>query len=70
MLARAKPFADDNPMAIIYKHRHSPIPNLPKRFAPLQPLMNSLLAKRPQDRPSDAAATAAALETAAAQLAG
>jgi eukaryotic-like serine/threonine-protein kinase len=69
MLARAKPFADVNPMAIIYKHRHSPIPNLPNRFATLQPLINSLLAKRPQDRPSDAAATAAALETAAAQLA-
>jgi serine/threonine protein kinase len=69
MLARAKPFADDNPMAIIYKHRHTPIPYLPKRFAPLQPLINSLLAKRPQDRLSDAAATAAALDTAAAQLA-
>ena len=26
MLARAKPFADDNPMNIIYKHRHAPIP--------------------------------------------
>jgi tRNA A-37 threonylcarbamoyl transferase component Bud32/ActR/RegA family two-component response regulator len=70
MLTRVKPFADDNPMAIIYKHRHSPIPNLPKRFAPLQPLMNSLLAKRPEDRLSDAAAAAAALDTAAAQLAG
>jgi tRNA A-37 threonylcarbamoyl transferase component Bud32/DNA-binding NarL/FixJ family response regulator len=69
MLARAKPFADDNPMAIIYKHRHTPIPDLPKRFAALQPLINSLLAKRPQDRLSDAAATAAALDTAAAQLA-
>ena len=31
MLARAKPFADDNPMAIIYKHRHSPIPRVPAR---------------------------------------
>jgi len=70
MLARAKPFADDNPMAIIYKHRHAPIPNLPQRFAPLQPLMNSLLAKRPQDRLNDAAAAAAALDTAAAQLTG
>jgi tRNA A-37 threonylcarbamoyl transferase component Bud32 len=70
MLARVKPFADDNPMAIIYKHRHAPIPKLPKRFAPLQPLMNSLLAKRPQDRLNDAAAAAAALDTAAAHLTG
>ena len=69
MLARAKPFADDNPMAIIYKHRHMPIPYLPQRFAALQPLINSLLAKRPQDRLSDAAATAAALDAAASQLA-
>jgi eukaryotic-like serine/threonine-protein kinase len=69
MLARAKPFADDNPMAIIYKHRHMPIPHLPQRFSVLQPLVNSLLAKRPQDRLSDAAVTAAALDAAAAELA-
>jgi serine/threonine protein kinase len=63
MLARAKPFADENPMAIIYKHRHSPIPRVPEAFAPLQPLIDSLLAKRPQDRLSDAATAAAALTT-------
>jgi tRNA A-37 threonylcarbamoyl transferase component Bud32 len=70
MLARAKPFADENPMAIIYKHRHSPIPRVPAEFAPLQPLIDSLLAKHPQDRLSDAVAAAAALATMAEQLPG
>jgi len=68
MLARAKPFADENPMAIIYKHRHSPIPRVPEAYAPLQPLIDSLLAKQPQDRLSDAAAAAVALTTMAEQL--
>jgi eukaryotic-like serine/threonine-protein kinase len=70
MLARAKPFADENPMAIIYKHRHSPIPRVPEAYAPLQPLVESLLAKQPQDRLSDAAAAAAALTAMAEQLTG
>jgi serine/threonine protein kinase len=70
MLARAKPFADENPMAIIYKHRHSPVPRIPEEFAPLQPLIDSLLAKLPQDRFSDAATAAAALATMAQQLPG
>ena len=68
MLARAKPFADENPMAIIYKHRHSPIPRVPAEFAALQPLVDSLLAKQPQDRLSDAAAAAAALAAMAEKL--
>jgi len=70
MLARAKPFADDNPMAIIYKHRHSPIPRVPAQFAPLQGLIDSLLAKQPADRLVDAATAAAALTHMAEELAG
>jgi eukaryotic-like serine/threonine-protein kinase len=70
MLARAKPYADENPMAIIYKHRHSPIPRVPAAFAPLQPLIDSLLAKQPGDRLGDAATAAAALSAMAGQLAG
>ena len=58
MLARAKPYADDNPMAIIYKHRHAPIPKLPEDFAALQPLIESLLAKNPEDRLADATVAA------------
>ena len=57
-------------MAIIYKHRHSPVPRIPEEFASLQSLIDSLLAKLPQDRFSDAATAAAALATMAQQLPG
>jgi tRNA A-37 threonylcarbamoyl transferase component Bud32/CheY-like chemotaxis protein len=69
MLTRAKPFADDNPMNIIYKHRHSPIPRMPWDLASLQPLVDRLLAKNPDERLSDATAAAAALDEMAEQLA-
>jgi eukaryotic-like serine/threonine-protein kinase len=69
MLMRAKPFADDNPMAIIYKHRHDPIPRLSEEFAELQPLIDRLLAKSPDERMTDAAAAAAALSAMAEKLA-
>jgi serine/threonine protein kinase len=66
MLAGEKPYTDANPMAIIYKHRNSPIPRLPAASAALQPLVDKLLAKEPHDR----YATAAEVESAiAAQIA-
>ena len=34
MLTGEKPFTDPNPMAIIYKHRHQPIPRLPRGRPP------------------------------------
>ncbi|MBV8743315.1 MAG: serine/threonine protein kinase [Sinobacteraceae bacterium] len=64
MLTREKPFAAENPMAIIYKHRKEPVPQLPARFAELQPLVARLLAKEACDRYADAAQVAAALEDA------
>ena len=69
MLVRAKPYADDNPMAIIYKHRHEPIPRLPTHLVHLQPLIDSLLAKDPQARLNDAVAAADALTNMADELA-
>jgi serine/threonine protein kinase len=65
MLARAKPYMADNPMAIIYKHRKAPIPQLPERFTLLQPLIDRLLAKKVEDRVPSAAAAVQALEEAA-----
>jgi tRNA A-37 threonylcarbamoyl transferase component Bud32 len=50
MLTTKKPFTADNPMAIIYLHRNSPIPELPEPLQMLQPLINKLLAKEPADR--------------------
>jgi serine/threonine-protein kinase PpkA len=62
MLAREKPYKADNPMAIIYKHRKEPVPRLPERLESMQPLLERLLAKRPEDRFANAAQAAAALE--------
>ncbi len=62
MLTRQKPFRADNPMAIVYKHRKDAVPQLPAKFAPVQPVLEKLLAKLPGDRYADASAAAAALE--------
>jgi tRNA A-37 threonylcarbamoyl transferase component Bud32/DNA-binding response OmpR family regulator len=68
MLARAKPYASDNPMAIIYKHRKAPIPKLPEPLAALQPLIEKLLAKNADDRLPSAAAAMDAIREAAREL--
>jgi len=56
MLAKRPPFADDQPAALMYRHVHerpSPLPeSVPE---PLRRLVEQLLAKRPEDRPSSAA---------------
>jgi eukaryotic-like serine/threonine-protein kinase len=64
LLTRQKPYKAENPMAIIYKHRKEPVPRLPEHFSALQPLMEKLLAKRPEDRFSAACEAADALEDA------
>jgi tRNA A-37 threonylcarbamoyl transferase component Bud32/ActR/RegA family two-component response regulator len=64
MLAREKPYAAENPMAIIYKHRKEPVPRLPDRFAALQPMMERFLAKEPKDRFANATEAAEALKKA------
>jgi len=64
LLAREKPYKAENPMAIIYKHRKEPVPQLPPLFAPLQPLIGRLLAKHPDDRFQGAGEAADALEQA------
>jgi tRNA A-37 threonylcarbamoyl transferase component Bud32 len=50
MLTGRKPFMAENPMAIIYMHRKSPVPQLPEAQGALQPLLQKLLAKEPADR--------------------
>jgi serine/threonine protein kinase len=64
MLAREKPFQSENPMAIIYKHRKSPIPPLPQAVAMFQPLVSRLLGKTPDERYPDAAAAVEAIRAA------
>ena len=64
LLTRQKPYKAENPMAIIYKHRKEPVPQLPENLSALQPLMERLLAKRPEDRFATAREAAEALEDA------
>jgi serine/threonine-protein kinase PpkA len=52
-------------MAIIYKHRHQPIPRLPEAMAHWQELIDVMLAKNPADRFSTAAQVEATLREAA-----
>jgi len=67
MLAGEKPFTDSNPMAIIYKHRHQPVPRMPAGVAGWQPLVDKLLAKKPVDRYASAEVAEAVLNQAALQ---
>jgi eukaryotic-like serine/threonine-protein kinase len=64
MLARAKPFVAENPMAIIYKHRKEPVPSLPGPFEAFQPMIERFLAKDPRDRYPNATEARGALERA------
>jgi eukaryotic-like serine/threonine-protein kinase len=68
MLTGEKPYTADNPMAIIYKHRKLPIPQLPNSLAMLQPLVAGLLAKKPEERFPTAAAAVVVLEATAARF--
>jgi serine/threonine protein kinase len=64
MLAGEKPYRAENPMTVLYMHRNTPIPRLDARLEPLQPLLDRMLAKLPDDRYEDAAATAQAINAA------
>jgi serine/threonine protein kinase len=50
MLTGKKPFLAPTPMAVIYKHSHTPIPLLPAQFAHWQGLLERMLAKDTRDR--------------------
>ena len=62
MLTGEKPYRAENPMAIVYKHRKEPVPQLPPQFAAVQPLLERLLAKAPADRFAGAQQAAEALQ--------
>ncbi len=50
MLTGRPPYQADNSLAIMLKHLHAPVPNLPSQCAHLQPVLNKLLAKKTADR--------------------
>ncbi|TLZ23148.1 MAG: hypothetical protein E6K34_00730 [Gammaproteobacteria bacterium] len=62
MLTGEKPYRAENPMAIVYKHRKEPVPQLPPQFAAVQPVLEGLLAKAPADRFAGAPQAAEALQ--------
>ena len=62
MLTGGKPYRAENPMALIYKHRKEPVPQLGTGLDGLQPLLERLLAKRPEERFQSALAAAEALD--------
>jgi len=62
MLTGGKPYRAENPMAVIYKHRKDPVPQLAAGLQGLQPLLERLLAKRPEDRFASALEAAQSLE--------
>jgi len=62
MLTGAKPYRADNPMAIVYKHRKEPLPQLPAQFTAVQPVLERLMAKLPAERFADAQQAVTALE--------
>jgi serine/threonine-protein kinase PpkA len=58
MLTGKKPYDAENHMAILVHHAKAPIPKLPERLAPLQPLIDTLMAKDVAGRPESAEAAA------------
>ena len=62
MLTGGKPYRAESPMAVIYKHRKEPVPQLAASLDGLQPLLEQLLAKRPEERFPSAVAAAEALD--------
>jgi eukaryotic-like serine/threonine-protein kinase len=61
MLTGEKPYRAENPMAIVYKHRKEPVPQLPAQFAVVQPVLERLMAKLPAERFADAQQAGGAL---------
>jgi class 3 adenylate cyclase len=55
MLTGERPYAGEDPPALLNKHIYAPVPRLPVRFEQLQPLLDKLMAKLPEDRFGSAA---------------
>jgi hypothetical protein len=62
MLVGRVPFHADDSLAIGIMHITEPVPALPERLAPLQPLIDRLLAKQPEDRFQKGSEVAGAIE--------
>ncbi|HTS54565.1 MAG TPA: protein kinase [Burkholderiales bacterium] len=50
MLTAERPYAGEDAPTLLNKHIYAPVPRLPPRFDRLQPLLDKLMAKRPEER--------------------
>ncbi len=50
MLTGRRLYGDESPAGIVYQHVHGDVPLLPERLAGYQPIIDRLLAKRPEHR--------------------
>ncbi|MGI9265201.1 MAG: protein kinase domain-containing protein [Gammaproteobacteria bacterium] len=50
MVTGEKPYIASTPMGVIYKHSHAAIPTVPGSISILQPLIDKMMAKRPEQR--------------------
>ena len=50
LLTGRKPYRAESAAGLVYQHVHAPVPQLPSPLAPIQPLLDLLLAKRAEDR--------------------
>lgn len=62
ILAGRRLYYAESPIAVAIKHISDPIPQLPARFALLQPILEKMLAKSPDDRYQSAVDVAKVLE--------
>ncbi len=63
MLTGRKPYRAESAPALVYQHVHADIPHLPAALGRFQPIIDSLLAKQPEDRFSTADELSAALRS-------
>jgi len=63
MLTGRKPFRAESAPALVYQHVHADIPRLPPAVARFQPVLDMLLAKKPDDRFAAADDLVAALKS-------
>jgi eukaryotic-like serine/threonine-protein kinase len=68
MLTGKKPFDAENPMAILYHHAKSPVPELQAGLDAARKVVEALLAKEPAQRPASGAEAAQLLDAALAAL--
>ncbi len=62
MLSGRRPFAADNVLSLLSLHMRAEVPALPAKQAAFQPLVNRLMAKKPEDRYASATEVLAAMD--------